>query len=103
MCINPKSCSHQPKAKANAKAKKIKGQAKEIKEKIQTLKKIFAFASAFTRCEWSLTIEAFCYRDQFAKYKRVMTSCNSKVGISLDKGLESLDLSLLIQESNITV
>ena len=35
------------------------------------------------------------------KPQRVMTSYISKVGILLDKGLKSLNLSLFIQESNI--
>ena len=44
------ACSHQ----ANAKAKKIKEQSEEIKEKFQTSKKIFTFAFAFAGCEWAL-------------------------------------------------
>ena len=48
--ITLRARSHQ--AKANAKAKRIKEQANDIKEKFQTSKKIFAFA--FARRDWAL-------------------------------------------------
>ena len=38
------------------KAKKIKEPAKDIKEKIETLKKNFTFVFAFTRCEWAFNL-----------------------------------------------
>ena len=43
-------------AKVNAKAKKIKEPAKEIKEKLQTSNKNFAFVFTFAQCEWVLRI-----------------------------------------------
>ena len=44
-----------PPSESVCESEKIKEQAKEIKENVQTSKEIFAFRSVFARCEWALT------------------------------------------------
>ena len=63
-CSLRKRRTHSHWAKANAKVKKIKKSAKEIKEKNQTLKKTFAFA----RSEWALTNQVVCFVRAIPKY-----------------------------------
>ena len=51
--------AHSHQAKAGAKAKRSKNKQKWSKNKWQTSKKIFAFASVFARCEWALNRDAW--------------------------------------------
>ena len=46
--------AYSQEANVRAKAKKSKDQQKRLENKRQTSKEIFAFVSAFVRCEWAL-------------------------------------------------